>query len=67
MNRISSQQSTVLAFIAAHPGCSIADVCRYEWSGLGHAASYARVNRLIDRGLVLRDWRGGRSVLTAAG
>lgn len=51
-NRISSQQACVLSFIANNPGCAVADVRRFEWSGRGHAASYDRVKRLLRRGLI---------------
>ncbi len=49
---MSTKQIAALAYIAATPGCCAADVTRYEWSGRGHAASYARVDRLRVRGLV---------------
>lgn len=62
-NRISNQQAAAIAFIASNPGCSMADVCRYEWSGRGHSASYDRVNRLIRRRLVKCYWRNGRTSL----
>jgi len=51
---MSNQQKTVLEYIAKHPGCTAMDVCRYEWSGRGHRASYARVTRLRRRGLIRR-------------
>lgn len=59
-NRISSQQSYVLSFISNNPGVCTSDVRRYEWSGLGHAATYARVNRLINRGFIRAVRRGAR-------
>lgn len=51
-NRISSQQDYVLTFVANNPGCSVADVCRAEWGGRGHYASYERVKRLLRRGFL---------------
>ncbi len=62
---MTHQQRAVLAYVAANPGCSIADVCRHEWKGQGHAASYARVARLVARGhLVARKGVGKRVALT---
>lgn len=50
---MSTQQIAALAYIARNPGCTAADVTRHEWSGRGHAASYARVSRLRDRRYLL--------------
>ncbi len=47
---MTSRQRAVLAYVALNPGCSIADVVRAEWKGKGHAASYARVKRLVASG-----------------
>lgn len=46
--------------IANNPGCTAADVCRYEWSGRGHSASYERVRRLARRGFITRTQVGAR-------
>lgn len=54
MAKLSARQSTALAYVARNPGCSAADVTRYEWSGRGHAATYARVSRLLRRGVIRR-------------
>lgn len=64
--RVSTNQSRYLSFIAAHPGCSIADVdraCRRN-PRAGHKWVYDGVNRLIDRGLVQRSYAAGRTVLS---
>jgi hypothetical protein len=54
--RTTPKQAKVLAFVKEHPGCSSADVHRFErgprrrnWP---HGASYARVSRMIKRGLL---------------
>lgn len=59
---MSNQQIAALQFIARNPGATAADVTRREWAGRGHAASYARVARLVARGLVARG-RGYRGSL----
>lgn len=51
---MSSKQVFALRFIASNPGCTTADVCRAEWSGRGHSATYDRIKRLINRGFVTR-------------
>ena len=49
---MTTKQINVLAFVVSHPGCTAADVTRYEWAGRGHVASYARVSRLPRRGML---------------
>ena len=52
---MTNKQQHVLDFVAAHPGCSIADVVRSCWGGRGHSAEYDRVHRLRrNRELVVR-------------
>lgn len=54
--RISANQARYIAFVAANPGCSTADVdraCRWN-SRAGHKWVYDGVNRLVRRGLVKR-------------
>lgn len=51
---MSEKQKRAVQFIAQHPGCTAADVRRYEWGGRGHAASYARVNRMRRAGMIRR-------------
>jgi hypothetical protein len=51
-----------LAYIEAHPGCSILDVDRNVRTARGgHKWMYATVNRLISRGLVRTEKAQGRS------
>jgi len=61
---MSTKQIAALQYIAANPGCCAADVTRYEWSGRGHNASYARVDRLRARRLVRGARVGARIELT---
>jgi hypothetical protein len=52
--RTSSNQKVYLAYIASHPGCSIADVnraCKHN-PRAGHKWIYDSVGRLIRRGFV---------------
>jgi hypothetical protein len=56
-SRVTPLQSKVLAFVKDHPGCSSADVHRFEKGGRRrkswpHGATYARVSRMIKRGLL---------------
>ena len=55
MARISEAQRQALQFIRENPGCCTMAVCRNEYDGPGHLASYARVDRLVKRGLVRKD------------
>ena len=69
---MTNKQIAALAYIAANPGCTTMDVCRAEWSGRGHNASYDRVGRLRSRRLVARMIGPSRGpgiplALTAAG
>lgn len=65
---MSTKQKNVIEFVRANPGCCIMDVVKSEWSGRGHVASYARVNRLVKNGALIakRNQRGGRVALTVA-
>lgn len=57
-NNISTNQAAYLRFIAAHPGCTTADVdraCRYN-ARAGHKWVYDGVGRLMRRGFVQRFW-----------
>ena len=62
-NRISAKQANVLSFIDSNPGVCTADVNRWEWSGRGHAATYARVDRLWHRGFLRIVHKGNRGEL----
>ena len=62
---MSAKQIAALRYIAAHPGCTAADVTRYEWSpARGHSATYDRVARLARRGYITRSPDGARLRLT---
>ena len=57
---MTNKQQHVLDFVAANPGCSIADVVRSCWGGRGHSAEYDRVHRLRrNRELVVRRSKSG--------
>lgn len=62
--RTSAAQRGILYRLSLGPVTSIMDLVRYEHSGRGHAASYARVHRLEARGLIAiaRQTRGGCNV-----
>lgn len=65
---MTSQQINVVNFVRSHPGCCIMDVVNHEWRGRGHAASYARVHRLVRAGVLRLErnsGRGGRVALFA--
>jgi hypothetical protein len=66
--RVSHNQARYLDYIAAHPGCSIADVdraCRINRLA-GHKWVYDGVKRLIARGIVRTEQKGGKHSLTIA-
>jgi len=50
---MSQKQAWILNLIRDRPGLNKAQVTRREWAGPGHAASYARINRLIRSGRVI--------------
>lgn len=57
---MTSQQINVVSFVRNNPGCCIMDVVHHEWRGRGHAASYARVHRLVRAGVLRLERCGGR-------
>lgn len=65
---MTTSQEIVLAFVANNPGCCAMDVVRWEWQGRGHWATYARIDRLVRRGeLVKRRASRGRMALYVRG
>lgn len=67
---MTNRQQNVVDFVARNPGCCIMDVVNHEWRGRGHAASYARVHRLIRAGVLRMERvgaRGGRTALFVRG
>lgn len=67
-SQMSSYQHSYCRYVAAHPGCSIADVERACKSNplAGHRWVYDGVNRLIRHGVLSRTWSGNRTVLSIA-
>ena len=54
---LSERQLAILAYVREHPGCTAAEVTRWEWGQHGHCATYLSVARLKSRGY-LRAERG---------
>jgi hypothetical protein len=52
MNRINARQACIIAYVAQNPGCTKWSAAKWDHTGPGHRASYAAIDRLIDRGLL---------------
>lgn len=66
--RASAAQRTYVQYIAAHPGCYVAEVdraCRRN-PAAGHKWVYDGVSRLVRRGILRAEWRGPRKCLWVA-
>lgn len=63
--QMSAAQHGYVAYVAAHPGCSIADVdraCRRNPQA-GHKWVYDGVNRLVSHRVLRKEWHFGRAAL----
>lgn len=65
--RLGFRQQKVLAYIAAHPGCTAAEADRatnHYVQDHAHYVTYDAVKRLVRRGIVAAATQGGRNLLT---